>query len=85
MDGDHVRRFLQGMEAEGVRFANIYILHVRENGMMPMDAEEIAFKRRMDPLNLMNPGKLTSDDLGDEEQGKGATLPKSGWHYHQPG
>jgi FAD/FMN-containing dehydrogenase len=85
VDADHVRRFLEGLEAEGVRFANIHTLHVRENGMKPVDADELAFKRRMDPLNLMNPGKLTADDLGEDEQGDGAALPTSGWRYRQTG
>jgi FAD/FMN-containing dehydrogenase len=80
VDADHVRRFLEGMQAEGVRFANIHTLHVRENGMKSVDDADIAFKRRMDPLNLMNPGKLTAADLDKDAQGKGAALPTSGWN-----
>ena len=81
VDADHVRRAIEGMEAEGVRFANIHTIHVRENGMKPIDMAEVAFKRRMDPHNLMNPGKFTADDIAAEDQGSGAALPASGWQY----
>jgi len=81
VSAEHVKGVIEAMEAEGVRFANIHTLHVRENGMKQVDAAEIAFKRSMDPHNLMNPGKFTLDEVAAGEQGAGAALPTSGWRY----
>jgi hypothetical protein len=71
------------MEGEGVRFANIHTLHVWENGMKPIDATEMAFKNRMDPHGLMNPGKRTLNDVDPSQRGAGTSLPTSGWRHTQ--
>ena len=45
---------------------------------MPPD---VAFKRRMDPYDLMNPGKMSfgpEEDEESEERGSGAQLPSEG-------
>ena len=47
------------------------------------DASELAFRRRMDPHGLMNPGKFTGDEVAAQAKGSGATLPTSGWRYKQ--
>jgi hypothetical protein len=51
--------------------------------MKKIDASELAFKRAMDPHNLMNRGKFSSDDV--EKPGVGASLPTSGWTYRKSG
>lgn len=82
-DSAHMAKVIAEMEAEGVRFANIHTLHVRENGMKPVDDRDLAFKQLMDPHGLSNPGKLTADDV--TEKRSGAALPTSGWKYKRAG
>jgi FAD/FMN-containing dehydrogenase len=74
---------IREMQAMGVTSANTHTLFVRENGMKPIDAREIAFKRAMDPHNLMNRGKFTADEV--EKPGIGASLPTTGWKYRTAG
>ena len=50
------------MQEDGAAAANNHTFLVREGGMKPVDGIEIAFKRSMDPYDLMNPGKLALDD-----------------------
>jgi FAD/FMN-containing dehydrogenase len=79
VSAEHLQQVIADMEEEGVRFANVHTLHVRENGMKAIDISELAFKKRMDPYNLMNPGKFSSDDLDEDSRSVGAALPTSGW------
>jgi hypothetical protein len=51
--------------------------------MTPIDATEIAFKNRMDPHGLMNPGECTLNDVDPSQRGAGTSLPTSGWRYTQ--
>lgn len=80
-DADHMAQVIEAMQEEGVEAANTHTMHVKENGMKPIDAAEIAFKREMDPFNLMNPGKFAADHVA--QPGRGAALPASGWHYRK--
>jgi hypothetical protein len=56
-------------------------MHVKENGMRPVGEIEHAFRRRMDPLGLLNPGKFAAEDVA--EPGAGAALPTSGWAFQK--
>jgi hypothetical protein len=58
-------------------------MHVKENGMRPVGDAEHAFRLRMDPLGLLNPGKFAAADVA--EPGAGAALPTSGWEFQKMG
>jgi FAD/FMN-containing dehydrogenase len=77
----HMAGIIEALQAEGVMSANTHTMHVRENGMKPIDAAERAFKRAMDPLGLMNPGKFAAEDVAAPEPG--AALPTTGWTYQR--
>lgn len=80
---EHLAKMVEEFEKEGVRSANTHTLHVRENGLKPIDEREIAFKRSMDPHDLLNPGKFSADDVA--KPGTGASLPTRGWEYRKAG
>ena len=80
---ENFARRIEEFQALGYESANVHTLFVRENGMKTIDAAEIAFKRAMDPHNLMNRGKFTSDDV--QKPGVGASLPTTGWTYRKSG
>lgn len=67
-----------GMQEDGAIAANNHTFLVRENGMKPVDEIEIAFKRSMDPYDLLNPGKLTVDDVSVSASA-GARFGARGW------
>ncbi|WP_343527480.1 FAD-binding oxidoreductase [Sphingomonas sp.] len=73
-DADHLASVVKGLEDEGVRSANTHSMHVKENGMKAISAGEAAFRRRMDPYGLCNPGKV------EALPGSDTILPTSGWH-----
>jgi hypothetical protein len=83
VSAENFARRVEEFQSLGYESANVHTLFVRENGMKTIDAAEIAFKRVMDPLNLMNRGKFSSDDV--EKPGVGASLPTSGWTYRKSG
>jgi hypothetical protein len=77
---------MRGMAEDGAMIANNHTFKVQQGGMKPVTAEDIAFKRRMDPYNLLNPGKMDFDpDAGVESAG--AELTDKTWSYReaQPG
>ncbi len=84
-DNDAVLPFVvETLEAEGVRVANNHTFLVKEGGMKSIVDEDVRFKRRMDPFELLNPGKLTF--AGTEiMESAGAALPTSGWSYRDTG
>ncbi len=45
-------------EAEGVFVANPHTYLLEDGGMKSIDQEQLAFKQRVDPRGLMNPGKM---------------------------
>lgn len=45
-------------EAEGVFVANPHTYLLEDGGMKAIDREQLAFKQRVDPKGLMNPGKM---------------------------
>jgi hypothetical protein len=74
---------MEEFQSMGFIAANTHTFFVRENGMKVIDEAELAFKRAMDPLNLMNPGKFTADEVA--QPGLGAGLPRLGWKYRKAG
>ncbi len=69
------------MQGEGVSVANNHASGVREVGIKVIDDRDAAFKRSMDPYNLLNPGKM---DFNDEEvQKSGHVLATQGWKFKQ--
>lgn len=75
---------VSGMEEEGVRVANNHTFLVDKGGMKPIGEADLAFKRKMDPHNLLNPGKINVN--GQEPvQSEGARAPASGWIYRDAG
>jgi hypothetical protein len=83
VDAANFARRVEEFQALGYESANVHTLFVRENGMKVIDAEELAFKKAMDPHNLMNRGKFTADDVANP--GVGASLPTQGWTYRKSG
>lgn len=71
---------MRGMADDGAMVANNHTFLVREGGMKSVDGEDAAFKRAMDPHDLMNPGKLRFDSQAREES-SGGDLPSAGWRY----
>ncbi|WP_052401516.1 FAD-binding oxidoreductase [Muricoccus aerilatus] len=68
----------EGMQADGAIAANNHTFLVREGGMKPVDGIEIAFKRSMDPYDLLNPGKLAIDEASVSASA-GAGFATKGW------
>jgi FAD/FMN-containing dehydrogenase len=79
VDAATFARRVEQFQELGYVAANVHTFFVRENGMKVIDAEEVAFKRAMDPYNLMNRGKFQAED--EENPGEGAALPTKGWTY----
>lgn len=83
VDAANFARRVEEFQALGYIAANVHTFFVRENGMKVIDEPEIAFKRSMDPYDLMNRGKFTSDGVANP--GVGASLPTLGWKYRKAG
>ncbi len=79
-DPEQMAAIVQDLQLEGVQSANTHTMHVKENGMKPIGAAERAFRRKMDPFGLLNPGKFAAEDVA--EPGAGAALPTTGWSYN---
>ncbi len=84
LDDQDLVSMVAGMEAEGVRVANNHTFLVEKGGMKPIAEADLAFKRRMDPYNLLNPGKISPNNEASMESA-GAALPASGWAYRKVG
>jgi FAD/FMN-containing dehydrogenase len=80
VDEKQVAEVIRGMAEDGAMVANNHTFFVKENGMKSVAEGDAAFKRRMDPHGLMNPGKFDADDV-DAKQGAGVSLPTTGWQY----
>lgn len=82
---EQMTRLYKAFEAEGVRIANAHTFLLQNGGMKDLDGAQIEFKRKVDPLLLMNPGKIAGlDDLPGGISGaalEAAQLPASGWAY----
>ncbi|WP_051418135.1 FAD-binding oxidoreductase [Roseomonas gilardii] len=78
VDDAQLAAVTEGMQEDGAIAANNHTFLVRENGMKPVDEIEIAFKRSMDPYDLLNPGKLAIDDVSVSASA-GARFGAKGW------
>ncbi len=69
------------MQSEGVSVANNHANSVREVGIKVISDRDGAFKKSMDPFNLLNPGKL---DFGEDAEAQSThVLPTRGWTFQQ--
>lgn len=81
---EQLAEVMRGMAADGAMVANNHTFRVKEGGMKSVVAADVAFKRGMDPYDLMNPGKMSfgpDEHEEPEERGSGAQLPSEGWTY----
>ncbi len=82
VDDAQVASIIQGMIDDGAMVANNHTFAGRRNGVIEVADGEAAFKRRMDPYGLMNPGKSAFEAPSAEvAQSAGAALPTTGWDY----
>lgn len=79
-DDRQLADIMRGMADDGAMVANNHTFLVKEGGMKSVDHGDAAFKRAMDPYDLMNPGKLRFDEKAREES-TGGELPSAGWRY----
>jgi FAD binding domain len=80
-DDSDLAAVMAGLEAEGVRVANSHTFLVKEGGMKSIVDADIAFKQRMDPYDLLNPGKMSFVARDDKIASAGAEIQTSGWTY----
>jgi hypothetical protein len=79
---EQIAGIIRGMTEDGAMVANDHTFLGRRNGVIAALEGDAAFKRRMDPFGVMNPGKSASDELGvDVRESAGAALPTTGWEY----
>jgi hypothetical protein len=71
---------MRGLAEDGAMIANSHTFLVKEGGMKSVGDADVAFKQRMDPYGLMNPGKM-SFDASEKRESAGAALPSEGWKY----
>jgi hypothetical protein len=83
-DEAQMAEVMRGMAEDGAMVANNHTFLVKEGGMKSVDSEDTAFKRAMDPHDLMNPGKLRFDAAAPRES-TGGDLPSAGWRYQNAG
>jgi FAD/FMN-containing dehydrogenase len=69
------------MQEEGAQIANSHATGLRGVGIKSIGPREIAFKRKMDPHGLLNPGQMEPDDA----TAPASALPTSGWHFGRAG
>lgn len=69
------------MQSHGVQVANNHANGVREVGIKSISDRDITFKRSMDPLNLLNPGKFDVDDDDGHVRRADHVLPTTGWLF----
>jgi len=86
VDEAHMAWVMQGMAEDGAMVANNHTFLVKQGGMKSVTADDVRFKREMDPYDLCNPGKLSFmlEEPEPQQDGSGAALPSSGWSYDIP-
>jgi hypothetical protein len=62
---EQVEDVVRMMREEGIRVANPHASNVRGVGKKEIGPEDIAFKQRMDPKGLLNPGRFEVDEAKD--------------------
>jgi FAD/FMN-containing dehydrogenase len=60
LDEERLDEVMQELVADGCHVMNAHVHVLEKSGRKSMGAEEIRFKRSVDPLGLMNPGKILS-------------------------
>lgn len=61
-DEAQIREMIASFEADGCRIFDPHTWVLEDGGMKQVDEAQLAFKRRADPLGLMNPGKVRAWD-----------------------
>lgn len=65
---ERLREIMAGFEAIGVGIANPHVLTIEEgSGYRRVPGDQLGFKRRVDPLGLLNPGKMRDFTPAEEE------------------
>ena len=85
VDDAQLAEVMRGMAEDGAMIANNHTFKVKQGGMKLVTPQDVAFKRRMDPYNLCNPGKMDFD-LDEAIESAGEDLTDKTWSYRsQPG
>jgi len=86
VDDAQLAEIMRGMAEDGAMIANNHTFLVKQGGMKSVTDADVAFKRRMDPHNLCNPGKMDFD-VAEAVESAGADLTDKTWSYRtaQPG
>jgi FAD/FMN-containing dehydrogenase len=74
---------MAGMAEDGAMIANNHTFKVKQGGMKLVTDADAAFKRRMDPYNLCNPGKMDFD-VAETIESAGEELTDKTWSYRAP-
>ena len=53
----HQYELIRSIEGDGCTIFNPHVVTIEDGGMKTIDNAQIEFKKRADPLGLMNPGK----------------------------
>jgi hypothetical protein len=82
LDREQLADLTRRIEACGARSANLHTYFLQNGGMKRVDDAQLAFKRRADPLGLLNPGKIAGyADAAMDARGAGVDIAASGWAY----
>ncbi|MEN9416544.1 MAG: hypothetical protein RI988_164 [Pseudomonadota bacterium] len=54
---EHQYELIRSIESDGCTIFNPHVMTIEDGGMKTIDPVQIAFKRRADPMGLLNPGK----------------------------
>lgn len=57
---ERLNEIMRSFEADGCAINNPHIFKLEDGGRFDSDGRKMAFRRRADPMGLMNPGKLRS-------------------------
>jgi len=60
LDEERLDEIMQELRDDGCHVMNAHVHVLEQSGRKHMGSEEIRFKRSVDPLGLMNPGKILS-------------------------
>jgi hypothetical protein len=83
VDDTQLADIMRGMAEDGAMIANNHTFKVKQGGMKLVTEADVAFKRRMDPYNLCNPGKMDFDG-SDAVESAGEDLTDKTWSYRAP-
>lgn len=59
INGDRLEEIMAAHQNLGARIANPHTYSLAGGSVQPLPESQLIFKRQVDPLNLLNPGKLT--------------------------